>query len=86
MDRHQAEMGPSCLRRTESSPAALWRHLEAGYSSVQQVGHATLLSVYYLIWRIDLPTTLMVQVEPSVRCVCLSVCQDSNLWTKWPLI
>ena len=27
---------------------------------------------------------LVVQVEQSVRCVCLSACQNSNLWTKLP--
>jgi len=30
-----------------------------------------------------LPITLVVQVEQSVRCVC--VCQGNNFWIKWPL-
>jgi len=32
-----------------------------------------------------LPTTLVVQAEQSVQRVCVSVCQDLNFWTKWPL-
>ena len=38
MDRLQAEMGSSCLRRTESSSAAIRRDLETGYPPLQQVG------------------------------------------------
>jgi len=38
-------------------------------------------------WQSLLPTSLVVQVEQSVRCVCVSsVCPDDNFWIKWPLI
>jgi len=38
-------------------------------------------------WQSLLPTSLVVQVEQSVRCVCVSsVCPDDSFWIKWPLI
>jgi len=33
----------------------------------------------------SLLTTLAVRLEQSARCVCVSVCPDNNLWTKWRL-
>ena len=27
--------------------------------------------------------TLVVMVEQSIRCVCVSACWDNNFWTKW---